>query len=166
MLNFKQVSVASALALGVVLSANAATETTTFQVKIKITESCTIKGVTATDVDFGAHARSADVPDAQGKLVVNCSNGTPFTVGLNNGANASGSDQRNMKLGSTNNVIAYNLYQDASRNVAWGNTGAGLLSGNGTGSDLDVPVYGRVPANSTNVPAGDYVDTVTATLTY
>ena len=42
----------------------------------------------------------------------------------------------------------------------------GDSTGVGTGANVDVPVYARVPAGATNVPAGDYLDTVRATLTY
>ena len=41
-----------------------------------------------------------------------------------------------------------------------------VLVGAGTGTAQNVPVYGRVPTGSTNVPAGIYVDVVQATLTF
>ena len=163
MFNFKQMGVAAAIALGFVVSAQSATETTTFNVKLTITESCTIKGVSATDVDFGTVARSASVTDAQGAVVVKCSAGTPYKVGLDNGANAVGT-QRNMKMG-TSNLIAYDLYTTAARNVLWTDVAGTPVSGTGDNTNQPLPVFGRV-SGSTNVPAGAYIDTVTATLSY
>ena len=163
MFNFKQMGVAAAMALGFVVSAHAVTETTTFNVKLTITESCTIKGVSATDVDFGTVARSASVTDAQGAVVVKCSAGTPYKVGLDNGANAVGT-QRNMKMG-TSNLIAYDLYTTAARNVLWTDVAGTPVSGTGDNTNQPLPVFGRV-SGSTNVPAGAYIDTVTATLSY
>ena len=164
MFNFKQMGVAAAMALGFVVSAHAVTETTTFNVKLTITESCTIKGVSATDVDFGTVARSASVTDAQGAVVVKCSAGTPYKVGLDNGANAVGT-QRNMKMGTSTNVIAYDLYTTAARNVPWTDVAGTPVNGTGDNTNQSLPVFGRV-SGSTNVPAGAYIDTVTATLSY
>ncbi|RYZ01010.1 MAG: hypothetical protein EOO24_15680, partial [Comamonadaceae bacterium] len=72
-------SIKSAL-IGSLLGAAAlahAADTTTFQVKIVITESCNIS--TTTDVDFGSNARSETVTQAVGALNVNCTTGTPYS---------------------------------------------------------------------------------------
>ncbi|QIL73670.1 spore coat protein U domain-containing protein [Diaphorobacter sp. HDW4B] len=151
------------MALGFVMSAHAGSETTTFNVKITITDNCTITGLAASDVDFGSVVRSNTAPDAQGNLVVICSSGTPYTVGLNNGANYNGT-LRTMILGT--NQIPYALYKDAGRTDAWGSAGTALFSGTGTGNGVNLPVYGRISTGATNVPAGSYIDTVTATLSY
>ena len=166
MFNFKQMGVASAIALGFVLSANAAgTDTVDFKVKITITESCKFTGTKASDVNFGSYDRSIDANDAAGSLFVTCTKGTPFKIGLNNGLNAV-STQRNMKLSATGDIIPYNLFTDSTRQTAWSDLTTAPFSGTGTGSEVTVPVYGRVPTGSTNVPAGNYEDTVTATVSY
>jgi len=157
-----------ALAASAVL-ASAATQTAQFQVRIVITESCDIQAVAASDIDFGTLARSTGAPvDAQGTLEVNCSNGTPYTIGMNSGDNATSTtaaaDNRRMSDGS-NNFVAYGLYRDAGRQDFWGEViGTNTLAGTGTASTQTVPVYGRVL--STNAPAGSYSDTVIATITY
>ncbi|KRG67477.1 hypothetical protein ABB27_09665 [Stenotrophomonas terrae] len=149
--------------------ASAATQTTQFQVRIVITESCDIQAVAASDIDFGTLTRSTGTPvDAQGTLEVNCSNGTPYTIGMNSGANATSTtaaaDNRRMSDGS-NNFLAYGLYRDAGRQNFWGDVvGTDTLAGTGSASTQTVPVYGRVP--STDAPAGSYSDTVIATITY
>lgn len=149
--------------------ASAATQTTQFQVRIVITESCDIQAVAASDIDFGTLTRSTGAPvDAQGTLEVNCSNGTPYTIGMNPGANATNTvaaaDNRRMTDGN-NNFLAYGLYRDAGRQNFWGDVvGTDTLAGIGSASTQTLPVYGRVP--STDAPTGSYSDTVIATITY
>lgn len=144
------------------------TDTTTFNVLIEIVESCDISTVTATDVDFGSHVRNNDAPvDAEGTLTVNCTDGTDYTIGLNEGLNSTGTtasaDNRQMTDGT--NFVPYGLYQDATRTQFWGDViGTDTLAGTGTATDVEVPVYGR--ALSTDYPPGSYIDTVTATITY
>ena len=147
----------------------AATQTAQFQVRIVITESCDIQAVAASDIDFGSVARATGTPlDAQGTLEVNCTNGTPYTIGMNPGANATSTtaaaDNRRMSDGASN-FVAYGLYRDAGRQNFWGEAiGTDTLAGTGTASAQAIPVYGRVP--STDAPAGSYGDTVIATITY
>ncbi len=147
----------------------AATQTAQFQVRIVITESCDIQAAAASDLDFGTLARATGAPaDTQGSLEVTCSSGTPYTIGMNPGANATSTtaaaDNRRMSDGN-NNFIAYGLYRDAGRQDFWGEVvGTDTLAGVGTASVQSIPVYGRVP--STDAPAGSYSDTVVATVTY
>lgn len=161
----------SAVAFGAMGAAQAATDTKTFQVKLTITESCVISATAPTDVDFGSQARAtaAVAFDAAGALNVNCSAGTPYTIGLNGGANNTGTTatptagSRRMLSGAAN-YVGYELYQNSTRATFWGNATGSWLGGTGTGASVSVPVYGRVV--SANAPAGAYVDTVTATITY
>lgn len=142
----------------------ATTDATTFQVKITITESCDIHTTAATAVDFGSVVRSVAASQATGGLKVNCSSGTPYTIALDNGSNYDTTNSvRRMINGS--NYIAYGLYRTTGTTAPWNALTANLYSGTGTGAVVNVPVYGTV-SGSTNVPAGTYIDTVTATLTY
>lgn len=165
---FKSTLIATALvAAGFVGNASAATATTTFQVKIKITESCEFK-TGGSDVVFPDKVRSStgDVT-ANGALVVNCTTGTPYSIGLNQGANGSSVTSRVMKHASLNNTIPYSLYRDAAMTQNWGTAAGVVESGTGNGANQTIPVYGRVLGSSNvNVPAGDYADTITATITY
>lgn len=159
---------ASAL-LAATSQAFAATDTTSFQVKIVITESCDIHTVAASDMDFSSHARSTGPWDATSNLTVNCSSGTPYTIAMNNGLNPSGAtvSATNRRMVNGANFVPYGLYRDSGRTLLWGNTtGTDTLAGTGTNAAVLVPVYGRVLAASTNVAAGTYLDTVTATITY
>ena len=167
-------SVAAVAAMGAA-QAQAATDTTTFKVKLTVTESCLIGATLPTDVSFANQARTAAALtlDAAGQLNVNCTVGTAYNIGLNGGLNATipaGTaapvlGNRRMRLGATTNYVPYELYSNAARTTFWGNTiGTSTLTGTGTGASVAVPVYGRV--TSANVPAGAYEDTVTATVTY
>ena len=150
-------------AAGTALPAQAATDTTTFNVKIVITESCDIHTTAATDVDFGTHARSTTAQQtATGTLTVNCTDGTPYNIGLDNGSNFSGT--RRMSDGGTN-YLGYGLFRDSAHSLAWGTTiGTNTLTGTGTAANQVISVYGQTV--DTNAPAGSYSDIVTATVTY
>lgn len=158
---------ATAFALLFAGVASAATDTTTFNVKIVITSTCDIHTTAPTDVNFGTQPSSATNVDNQGALNVTCTPGTAYTIALDNGQN--GTDVNSRKMASGANLVPYQLYRAAARGAAdvWGSTtgaGGNVLTGSGSGAVQSVPVYGRVP--STNFPAGSYNDVVTATITY
>lgn len=158
---------AAALAALATGAASAATDTTTFNVKIVITSSCDIHTVAATNVDFGTQPSTVTNIDNQGALSLNCTPGTAYTVALDNGQN--GADVNSRKMANGANLVPYQLYRAAARGAGdvWGSTtgaGGNVLAGSGTGAAVSIPVYGRVP--STNFPAGSYNDVITATVTY
>jgi len=62
------------------------------------------------------------------------------------------------------NYLLYELYQDESNTIIWGNTDQTGLSLTGTGSASNVNLYIKIPAGQ-NVPAGNYQDTVQVTAT-
>lgn len=165
---FKATLLASAVAAASLsASAQAATATSTFQVRITITESCTFNSTGGSDVDFGTHARSDTPVSATGTLVVNCSKGTPYNIGLNAGANSSAPavSATNRRMINGSNYVAYGLFQDSSHATLWGDVvGTSTKGGTGTAVDQPVSVYAQAP--TTNAPAGSYTDTVTATITY
>lgn len=163
---------ALAASLAVAAAGHAATDSTTFKVKIVITESCSISTTAPSDVVFGTVARTSTTSnyDAAGALNVNCSAGTPYAIGLTGGANSTGTPaapaagDRRMKHATASVYVPYDLYQNSTRTTFWGNGTANSLSGTGTGASVAVPVYGRL--TNVNFAAGSYEDTVTATITY
>ena len=64
-------------------------------------------------------------------------------------------------------TINYGLFKEVGRTTNWGETiGTDTLdSAAATGADETVVVYGRIPAGQT-APAGDYTDTIVATIWY
>jgi spore coat protein U-like protein len=148
-------------------SAQAATATTTFNVRITITAACDISTTAPTDVNFGTQPSTATAVDNQGALNVNCTPSSPYTISLDNGQN--GTDANTRKMSSGTAQVPYQLYRNATRTAAdiWGSTtgtGGNVYAGTGTGTVQTVPVYGRVP--SANFAAGSYADVITATITY
>ncbi|TDB28676.1 SCPU domain-containing protein [Stenotrophomonas sp. ATCM1_4] len=161
---------AGLLAASMPSAALAATDTAQFQVKIVITESCDVHTISATDIDFGTHARSTDATpiDKQGALQLNCTKGTPYQIAMNAGLNptspTASADNRRM-VSADNRYVRYGLYRDAARTDFWGDvSNTNTLAGTGTAATQSIPVYGRVPG--TDAPAGTYVDTVTTTVMY
>jgi spore coat protein U-like protein len=64
-------------------------------------------------------------------------------------------------------ILDYNLYTDPNRMVVWGDGISGVtVSGSGTGSTVDHPVYGRIPGGQTGAYIGSYSDTITVTLSF
>lgn len=125
--------------------------------------SCT---VVATDLDFGRSHTLAGALDGSAVLGVTCTAGTPYAVALSGGTVAQ--DVLNRRLGRNGlagrDTIVYQLYRDSARSQLWGGE-PHRVEAVGTGSPNTHVVYGRLPAQSTPV-AGDYRDTITATVSY
>ena len=136
-----------------------------------ISSSC---NVSASTLNFGSSPNSiASNIDSSATITAQCTNTTPYSIGLDNGINASGS-QRRMQLGATGNYVNYDLYTDLARSHAWTTTtsttsctaGASTCDlGTGTGSNQIYTVYGRVPTQ-TAPSSGTYNDTVVVTVTF
>ena len=74
-------------------SAQAATATTTFNVRITITAACDISTTAPTDVNFGTQPSTATAVDNQGALNVNCTPSSPYTISLDNGQNGTDAER-------------------------------------------------------------------------
>lgn len=122
-------------------------------------------------IDFGTITSLTENIDAStsesnnNKIGVLCSNTTPWTLSLDGGKNSL-QNQRRMSGGSEKTeYIPYNLYLDASRtSEIQFNTVA--ISNTGTGTQQLFDIYGRIPAGSTLPAPGNYIDTVTISVTY
>lgn len=160
---------AAALAAAITPSAFAATVNDNFTVSIEIRESCSVD-VAAADINFGQVDRSVATNTTAGStLSVNCTVGTPWVLGLDNGLSSTGAavSATNRRMSNGTAFVPYGLYRDAGYTQLFGSTaGSDTASGTGSGSAQSVPVFGRVPSASTNVAAAVYEDTVTATVTY
>lgn len=144
-------------------SADAATATGTFTATITIQASCQV--ISTNTLNYGTQGILTANTDAQATFNVQCTNTTPYNVGLNAGSTAGGTvATRLMTSGSA--TVAYNMFSDAARSTNWGNTvGTDTVSGTGDGAQQTLTVYGRVPPQTTSAPA-TYNDTVTVTVTY
>jgi spore coat protein U-like protein len=116
------------------------------------------------DIDFGTHGLLTSVIDNMAAVSPQCTSTTPYQIGLGNGLYAVGNTRR--MRSPAGNYISYELYRDNGRTQRWGNTvNTDTLGLTGSGSPQATSMYGRVPVQ-TSVPAGNYADTVTVTITY
>jgi spore coat protein U-like protein len=157
-------AVAGAVAVAWSPVANAAVASEDLAVGAAVTAKCTIS-TSAIAFDpydpIGTHA--ATPLDGDGSVTITCTKNKTATISLGAGLNADGTT-RNMSDGT--NDLVYELYSDAGRLTVW-NDGGGVFNPGAAPSKAprSFPVYGRVPANQ-DVPAGDYEDTVVATVNF
>lgn len=120
--------------------------------------------VTAGTLGFGTYNAAAPTL-ASAAVTVNCSSGAAYQVSLGAGNNAASGARR--MTGPAGALLAYALYRDSARTVAWGDgTALGArVSGTGTGAAQSLTVYGRIPAAQTSA-AGAYSDSVVVTVEY
>lgn len=142
----------------------AATANDTMAVTTTVQSACVVD---AADMAFGSYNPTSGTPtDATAAINVTCTSGTSFTVGLNSGV-GSGATVSARKMTSGVNHLNYALYRDTSRTLNWGESaGVDTPSAIVASSSASVlTVYGRISAQQ-NVPAANYSDTITVTVTY
>ena len=148
----------------VAAQAHAQSANSNFGVNASVLSGC---GVTANTVNFGTLPPGAATTqvDTLGAIVITCSLGIPYTVALDQGANAQGSNRRMRHATLTTQYLGYDLFRNAARSQRWRDTPGQDVSATGTGIAQSLPVYARLPAGQTP-PAGAYLDTVTAIVRY
>jgi spore coat protein U-like protein len=151
-----------------VAPARALTSTGTVTVKATVAALCVLNSPTLT---FGAYDPTTVGPiDLSTTLTVNCTKGTAWVIGLDQGLNG-GVGVRNMKdTGTSGDVLHYELYTDVAGGTAWTNgatASASVKSGTGTGAAAgqNVTVFGRLFAGQF-VTASSYQDSVKATVNF
>jgi spore coat protein U-like protein len=158
------------LALGP-LAAVAGTATANLTVTLTITAGCTITSPTLTFPSTAGTALTAAAVTASTTVSVTCTNTSPYTIGMGQGANYSAGSNRMISGG---NYIPYGLFVDAAWTHPW-TTGANPTTcttsndcsiGTGTGSAQTITIYGNVPIIAVAPTAGTYTDTVVMTVTY
>jgi spore coat protein U-like protein len=137
-----------------------------FTATVTVISECT---VSTSSVNFGAYdpvSANASTPnDSTGTVNVYCTAGTLATVALDLGSHASGSTRR--LLGSTGDLLTYELYLDSARTVIWNavNTDSGTSVSKLTPINGGFTAYGRIAAGQ-DVGMGNYGDTVLVTVNY
>lgn len=154
------------LASAFISGAHADTTGSTFQVQITITKSCSV--TSGSPINFGSVAASSPSVTKNTTISVNCSQLTPYTVGLapsNN--NTLGSGLMSGTASGNNDKVPYQLAKDTAGAI-WGNVTSGgtsnVVSGSGSGSAQPFTVYAIV--SNANFTPDVYSDTVTVTVTY
>jgi spore coat protein U domain-containing protein, fimbrial subunit CupE1/2/3/6 len=158
-----KIAIAALLLLPLANASNASTVTSTFTVQVTVTSACVINS--ASTLNFGNSGVLVANVDNTSTLQVQCTNTTPYNIGLDAGT-GSGATVAVRKMTSGSNAINYSLYSDAGRATVWGETiGSNTVTGTGSGASQSYTVYGRVPAQTTPA-AATYTDTITVTVTY
>lgn len=161
-LRFAAVTAALLLANG---DAYSQTATGDMGVSMTVAAECTLS---VTSLDFGSTGIIDAAVESTAAMTVQCTEGTPYTVGLSAGTGTGATVQTRLMTHATlpTETVAYSLFRDAGRTLVWGaTTGTDTAGGTATGADETLTVYGRVFSGQ-NVPPGAYSDTVTATISY
>ncbi|MGA2649185.1 MAG: spore coat protein U domain-containing protein [Terracidiphilus sp.] len=137
------------------------TATTTFSVTVIIAKACSIS---ATNMAFGTYTRT--LVQSTSTISVNCTDLTPYNVGLNAGV-ATGATVTNRSMtGPGSALLKYQLFSNSGYTTNWGNTvGTDTVAGTGNGATQPLTVYGQIPALELTAQ-GSYTDTITVTITY
>ncbi|MGI0490962.1 spore coat U domain-containing protein [Alkalinema pantanalense CENA528] len=130
--------------------------------------SCSIESVVG--VNFGAYDVFNSAPnDSTGSITYRCTEVAPGTITIDISQGNSGSfATRQMRQGSDS--LNYNFYLDPTRTTVWGDGSSGTSQygpvAPGENVSTSIPVYGRIPAQQTSVPVGNYSDTVSITINF
>ena len=122
---------------------------------------------TITSVAFGNYdSTSATANNNTGSIVVTCTLGDVYNIGLNAGTFAGATVTTRRMTGPSAGGLSYFLYRDAGRTLNWGVTiGTDTLQQTGTDLPQTATVYGQIPALQA-VTSGSYADTVGITVTF
>ena len=133
-----------------------------FTASATVLASCT---VSAGNMDFGTSGIITSNKDASNTIAVQCTNTTPYNIGLDGGLTGAASPTAR-KMASGPNQVTYGIYRDAARTLPWGdNIGTNTQTGTGNGATQNFTAYGRVLPQTTP-PSGTYSDTIVVTVTY
>jgi spore coat protein U-like protein len=145
-------------------------QTSSFAVSLTIIAECVINSTST--LAFGTHgvlggSSGTDNNDATATIAVQCTNSTPYDIGLDKGTTAGGSTTTRKLLNTLSSAtVNYKLFSETTHTTNWGDIVAtDTLSKTGSGASQIATVFGRIPAQTTPVP-GVYADTVTVTVTY
>jgi spore coat protein U-like protein len=144
----------------------------TVVVTASVPPSCTI-GTAA--IAFNAYDpvnANATVPDDQtGDIIIRCTKGASgITIGLGNGANNTGTQRRMINSSDSMATIDYEVYQETGRVSVWGPGDGGVFRAGadliGTGTNVTVTMFGRIPPHQLSATAGTYNDTLVSTILF
>lgn len=142
------------------------------EISIQIVQGCVLDngsgGNAFGTVSFGEHSsllngvNTISTP-ANGSIGLRCSPNLSFRVELGNGQNGSGSN-RQLLNSLTNELIPYQLFQDAARSLVWDSTNA--VTGTASGQQQWLPIYGAISPQASTPSAGQYRDSIEVLLVF
>ena len=144
-------------------NARCGSASTTMNVSLIITAGCTIA---TAPLSFGTVQLLSAPVSATTTITPTCTNTTPYTVGIDQGAGSGATVTSRVMTGNTvSDTVTYTLYQDAGHSLVWGNTaGTNTVAGTGNGAAQTITVYGKLAAQS-GIP-DTYADVVNVTVSY
>jgi len=169
---FPSILLALIFPIGLSVATAAGSQTSTVVVTASIPPSCTIGTAVIAFAAYDPVNANAAVPDDQtGDIIIRCTKGASgITIGLGNGANNTGTQRRMVNSSNPAVTIDYEVYQETGRTMIWGPGDGGLVrSGadmDGTGSNVTVTMFGRIPAHQLSATAGTYNDTLVSTILF
>lgn len=130
--------------------------------------------ITAPNATFGSAPLVSSFNPITRTILVRCSAGASYSVGLDNGGNALNGVRR-MRAGTTSNYISYDIYKSATSASRWGPTGTDRRSS--SGADTNAGTYDSITTQGytyraevlpgqVTPPAGAYTDTVRIDVTF
>jgi spore coat protein U-like protein len=158
----KRILAAATALLGVMVGQNAwaASATSTIAATANVGMACTMS---STRLAFHSIVTTT-VGTGAATITVNCTAGALYDVGLDYGANATGTQRRLVGVTPTN-LVTYNVFTDAGYSIPWGNIpGVDTEAGTGSGANQILTVYAQVPSQT--VVSDIYTDLITVTITY
>ncbi len=152
----------------VAASAHAVTVTapTAMAVSAEIVASCVVSSATAVALTGQTFSTAGT---GTGAVAIQCTNGTPYNVLLDQGAGAGSSTAARVLTGTTTpaDTMTYGLFQDAANTIPWGDTvGTDTLAEVGSGVVQSWPVNMKILTGLGTAPSQTYSDTVNVTVSY
>ncbi|OLL32687.1 hypothetical protein BTH42_05530 [Burkholderia sp. SRS-W-2-2016] len=139
-------------------------QTGTITLTLVVSNDCTMS---ATNVNFGSQPLASSFSRQQGTVLVSCTKGSAYSVGMSDGNNSDGTYRR-MKS-SAGNYLNYQLYQSVAGSDVWGSSGSARRAS--SSADTNAGVYDGVTSQvyyfgaevlktQATPPAGTYTDNV------
>lgn len=123
------------------------------------------------DLDFGSinttnsqHVDAQSTGAGNGSIVMECSNGTTFSISLDNGQHYAGGVRSMANSGNASILLNYALYQNVARTLPW--SAVIPLSGTSAGTATTFNVYGRIPGGQSGITSGTYNDTIQVVISW
>lgn len=137
----------------------------TVTVTMAVTNDCVIA---APNIDFGQAPFAANFNAVTGTILIRCSAGASYSVGLSNGNYYSGGWRR-MNNATTGEYLQYDIYQTSTSTLRWGSSGAERRSS--STADTNPNVYdgvvnqgftykARINPSQTTPGVGTYKDSI------
>ncbi|GGW61729.1 Csu type fimbrial protein [Alishewanella tabrizica] len=142
------------------------------EISIHIAQGCALDngsgGNTFGTVNFGEHSSLLNGVDVistpgNGSIGLRCSPNLSFRVELGNGQNGTGGN-RQLLNPLTNELIPYQLFQDAARSLVWDSANA--VTGTANGQQQWLPIYGAISPQTLTPSAGQYRDNIEVLLVF